>query len=295
MANNNLNLPSIQELLALNPQQTVTPIDFVGAAQQGLALEDTLARRKQEQASKEQALADKIKKLKEQQGFAQTLPEADRAAFMLNPEEGLKSIYKGKEEAAKSKSASALEKEKFGYNKQLKQMELEGKKAAEASKATEADKARKMNAKMEIDRSQMLLDNIDKAISRTSPESTGWMSFAKNIPGTKSKDLASVLKTVKSNLGIDQLKMMRKASPTGASGFGQLSNKELSALENAMANLDQAQNDKDIIENLNKIRTHYANWIEIMKQDQEQNGSIQAPTMAPKSLITPNGVSYTIE
>ena len=54
---------------------------------------------------------------------------------------------------------------------------------------------------------------------------------------------------------------MRSASPTGGA-LGQVSNRELAALESAVASLDQGLSPKALRENLKQIETSYKNWQE---------------------------------
>ena len=54
---------------------------------------------------------------------------------------------------------------------------------------------------------------------------------------------------------------MRNASPTGGA-LGQVSNRELAALEGAVASLDQGLSPKALRENLKQIETSYKNWQE---------------------------------
>jgi hypothetical protein len=54
---------------------------------------------------------------------------------------------------------------------------------------------------------------------------------------------------------------MRAASPTGGA-LGQGSNRELAALESAVASLDQGLSPKALKENLKQIEISYKNWQE---------------------------------
>lgn len=59
---------------------------------------------------------------------------------------------------------------------------------------------------------------------------------------------------------------MRRVSPTGASGLGQLSTIELDGLQNGLTNLDQAQSTGDVKRALTKVLDHYERWKQIMEQ-----------------------------
>ncbi|GAB5040766.1 hypothetical protein BHOIPH791_12440 [Bartonella henselae] len=63
-----------------------------------------------------------------------------------------------------------------------------------------------------------------------------WGSF---IPGFKAKDFGHMLDSLKASIGLDALTKAKAFSPSGASGFGNLSNMELQALQNSVAALYQ--------------------------------------------------------
>ncbi|WP_273788976.1 hypothetical protein [Bartonella sp. ML70XJBT] len=59
------------------------------------------------------------------------------------------------------------------------------------------------------------------------------------IPGFKAKDFGHMLDSLKASIGLDALRKAKAFSPNGASGFGNLSNMELQALQNSVAALYQ--------------------------------------------------------
>jgi len=75
---------------------------------------------------------------------------------------------------------------------------------------------------------------------------TGFLSYLNVIPTTDQKQWENVKTTVLSRLGLDKLLQMKASSPTGASGFGQLSEKELDLLVSNMGKLDQASDPGEI-------------------------------------------------
>ncbi|WP_375700996.1 hypothetical protein [Bartonella sp. AA23NXGY] len=62
------------------------------------------------------------------------------------------------------------------------------------------------------------------------------MSF---LPNSKAKDFGHMLDSLKASIGLDALRKAKAFSPNGASGFGNLSNMELQALQNSVAALYQ--------------------------------------------------------
>lgn len=75
----------------------------------------------------------------------------------------------------------------------------------------------------------------------------GWSGFfgMHKIPG-EGKDASVKLDSLKSQLVVNALGELKKMSSTGASGFGQLSEKEGERLESLVANLQAAQSDEQI-------------------------------------------------
>ena len=112
-----------------------------------------------------------------------------------------------------------------------------------------------------IKNTEIVLGKVKEAEGLIGAGTTGVGSYLSVIPGTNAKELATVLGTIKARLGFDQLQQMRAASPTGGA-LGQVSNRELAALEGAVASLDQGLSPKALKENLKQIETSYKNWQE---------------------------------
>lgn len=95
--------------------------------------------------------------------------------------------------------------------------------------------------------------NITKALAaiRSNPGMvTGLGGKLTNaIPGTPAYDLARTLETIKANIGFDKLQSMRENSPTGGA-LGQVSDFENRQLQAIFGNLEQAQSDEQLLENL---------------------------------------------
>lgn len=132
-------------------------------------------------------------------------------------------------------------------------------------------KAQTEKAKAELDlavqneKAQTVLSSISDAKALVSDWSTKFGSLLKNVPGTDAKALEVALKNIKANLGVDQLQQMRQISKTGASGFGALSDRELDVITTSIANLDQAQRPEDLIAALDRVATHYNNWLKLQQ------------------------------
>jgi len=76
------------------------------------------------------------------------------------------------------------------------------------------------------------------------------------IPGTSATDWEAEKETIISQLGLEKLRDLKSASPTGASGFGALSEKELKLLTSYVSNLEQAQSPEAIRKSIRRIQSH---------------------------------------
>jgi len=73
------------------------------------------------------------------------------------------------------------------------------------------------------------------------------------IPGTKGRDTATRIETLKNKLVVDTMTALKEASQTGSTGFGQLSEREGTRLETMIANLDNAQSEASLRKQLQAI------------------------------------------
>ena len=111
------------------------------------------------------------------------------------------------------------------------------------------DRALTLTNSSSIDRDTPIL-NTETGIGTTSGLIGAATSF---IPGTDSHDLKMVLENIKANIGFDKLQAMREASPTGGA-LGQVSNFEVRQLQAVMGNLDQFQSLGQLQEALKTVR-----------------------------------------
>jgi hypothetical protein len=81
---------------------------------------------------------------------------------------------------------------------------------------------------------------------------TGTMGILPNIPGFPGANAAAKLDTLKAQVGFGVLQEMRNASKTGGA-LGQITERELAFLQNALASLDKAQSEEQIKDSLDKI------------------------------------------
>lgn len=87
------------------------------------------------------------------------------------------------------------------------------------------------------------------------------------VPGTNSANFTADQNTLLANLGISSLQELRAASQNGASGFGQLTQRELQRLEERVGNLTKTQTPEQLMANLIQIRQQFSDIVNNTKTD----------------------------
>lgn len=113
---------------------------------------------------------------------------------------------------------------------------------------------------------QQFVDNVLSKIDQVLPEvkrnpfvSGALGALASKIPGSEPYDQRAMISSIKSALSQAQLQALRTASASGASGMGQLSNKENDLLAEAVANLDPNQSATALAQQLQSVQMHLRN------------------------------------
>jgi hypothetical protein len=107
-------------------------------------------------------------------------------------------------------------------------------------------------------KNQIAVGAIDKALTNAGFWTTGIVgSLSSAVPGTPAYDLARTLDTIKANIGFEELQTMRDNSPTGGA-LGQVTERELAVLQSTIANIEQAQSESQLRENLDVLRRYLA-------------------------------------
>lgn len=135
-------------------------------------------------------------------------------------------------------------------NRQVRKEELEVQAAERAKQqAAEQEKVTREVANTKVTEAFNLLKNGGMNVGGLSA------TASLMLPGkaTDADRLSSVYSTLKSVISLDKLMEMKKASPTGASGFGALSAPELQLLVDSVAALDPELPIRDQEENLRTI------------------------------------------
>ena len=103
------------------------------------------------------------------------------------------------------------------------------------------------------DKTEEVDQSINEAIALSNRYTTGLLgSVSKNIPESDALKLASILDSIRANLGFDALTEMRQNSPTGAA-LGAISNDENKLLQSTIASLNQNLSAESLKANLRKI------------------------------------------
>ena len=125
-------------------------------------------------------------------------------------------------------------------------------------------------------------------------QATSGIPFLGQLTGAT--DLTADLDSIASSLGLNKLMEMKNNSKAGASGMGQLSDREMTLLTSAIASIKQSQNPEQLKRKLLEIKNHYQNIIQMSQGiNPYQNGQNQTNSFQskPKTVIQ-NGHTYTL-
>jgi hypothetical protein len=142
-------------------------------------------------------------------------------------------------------------------------------------------------------------DKLIDALSNNKVETGISGAILRYFPETGEADFQAGLDTVLANMGINELSDIRAAAANGASGFGQLTQRELDRLEARLRSLSQKQSRGALIENLTAIRNELTGMQNKSKTNwtfDEWLGIAPRPQAAQGNSVTaPSGNTYIIE
>jgi hypothetical protein len=170
--------------------------------------------------------------------------------------------------------------------KQLKQAQIdhltEQDEDRQNKRQVAADKVSRM-AKVTADRADFLSTQATEALKRVSAMTTGIVgSQMRKVPGTDATNLDGLIKTIKANIGFNELQEMRQASPTGGA-LGQVAIKELDMLQATLGNMDLNQSPAEVRRSLTQIQTHFKN----IKAAMAPAMQAEVPPARPATPIAP--------
>lgn len=96
------------------------------------------------------------------------------------------------------------------------------------------------------DKVSLVKANLNRARTMTNALTAGYGAVLKDWPSSAANALANVLKTIKANIGFNELQEMRDNSPTGGA-LGQVSEKENELLQSVLGSLEQKQSPSELL------------------------------------------------
>lgn len=149
-------------------------------------------------------------------------------------------------------------------SKQLEVQIAQQKVSTGEKKVATAEAANVRKIKADAFKAANILETINTAASQVGGNTAGVGGvMLSKIPGSEATNLQANLETIQANLGFDQLQDMRLASPTGGA-LGQVSERELLALQSTVASLRQDQSPAQLRANIEKVKKHYQNWLDTL-------------------------------
>ena len=113
-------------------------------------------------------------------------------------------------------------------------------------------------------------------------ENTVLGKVTKNIPGTDAYQIDAEINTLLSNLGFNALNSARAASANGASGFGQLTEREMEILQSLIAPLKFGLKKEEFISQLDRIESFLTESQSRLKNNWDVDSWIGLPSSKPK-------------
>lgn len=148
--------------------------------------------------------------------------------------------------------------------------ETVGQNKAAVEMTADGIKNRAMLAKQMPEREQrvkLIEDTIDRAIEQSVGANTGPI-MGRNPLAT---NLDATLSTIEANIGFAELQRMRDMSPTGGA-LGQVTERELALLQAVMGSVRRSQGQRQLDENLGRLRTQVRQSYENIAQAAAQDG-----------------------
>ena len=124
-----------------------------------------------------------------------------------------------------------------------------------------------------------LYDSKNDKLSDLGARATGKSSIGNWIPTTEGYTGKAKINSLKNKLTLTILQAMKQASKTGATGFGQLSIKELGVLENAASILDTGLSEEAFMAEVKKIKERLER---VMVDESSGNTAARAQAMIKK-------------
>jgi hypothetical protein len=171
-----------------------------------------------------------------------------------------------RENVQQSSLANMLKAQGVAESQQLKNEQLKAKQA-------EAEQKKQLSQDMVVTSAQDALRAIEEIEKNGGINLFGLRSVVPAIPGTPKSNWNANIDKLTGQLVLDVMTNLKNASRTGATGFGQLSNKELALLQGASTQLRRDLSPQDAQKYLGILKEKYNKIISgQQKQGQTQSG-----------------------
>jgi hypothetical protein len=156
-----------------------------------------------------------------------------------------------------------------------------------------ADQERENKRKVLVEATNRTLNVLDDLLTKDGqlkPEArmaVGTSRLARTylIPGTSAYDAQASIDRLKARMVTDLLAELKSQSRTGATGFGQVSEKELKILEDSAAKLNPGQSERVFTAELRRIRAQLTKWLETPTAPARPGGAA-VPAVPGGGMIT---------
>jgi hypothetical protein len=206
------------------------------------------------------------------------LPTAKEApaGYRYTPEGNLQMIPGGPAEVTATAAAEANRLARESAARQQKELDLRIE-AAQAQAKTEADKkaAAEVAVKTAGEDAKLSAETTLREIAKAerlieSPLAQGFgSSIGGFFSGSAANDLETSYDVIRANEALGRIIALKKASPTGSTGFGALNLKELETLQSRFAKLSRSMSDKAAKESLEDLRSVIFRAFPDLKQQSE--------------------------
>ena len=186
------------------------------------------------------------------------------------------------------------------------QMKLAGYKASLAASAAAVKAGGKAGGSGEnpdyvIKQSTVAIRSIDNLMAKINGETSGMFNSASNpifrqifggLAGSDARDVVTSREALEAIVGFDTLNDMRQSAASGASGLGQVTERELKYLQSVQGSLNELQSNTQLSATLAKVRESFA----LIQAEADAGGGASAGAgQAPggsKILVSATGESF---
>jgi len=152
-----------------------------------------------------------------------------------------------------------------------------------------------------IQQSAVAIRSIDNIMAKIEGSTSGMFNSAKSpirrqifdgLAGSDAMDVATSREALEAIVGFDTLNEMRQAAKSGASGLGQVTERELKYLQSVQGSLNELQSNEQLFNTLREVRASFAR----IQAEAESAGRGPANAVqtsgGSRVLISPSGESF---